>query len=1036
MEKPSLTKIAQKPNGKKPEGNGTKTFLATLTGALLVGLIGYEVIYQNEPKHDFKSPLQEFKIPHYDPQNEHLQIQLNHSLQKLNELKRLLFVKNNAPENSAFADLKIINEEKENTIKNLKEEIALLEETLAEEENKKLQLLSKLKEGEETLQSVTLKNDSFNEKFNELNDLLVALKNENSKQKTLIDGKEFEILKLQYLVKEEEDRPSKSLLESKENEIQSLNVQLEALKDHLFNERLAFDEALRQSKPQSLDLEHNDNFRNLRRALDEKELALAEKDEALQKLKDEFQNLIPSQEKHLSLKENSSETPDSESHKREEDLLNELNEKKGEIAKLQEEIKKASNQNEFLASLTAEKKALQIRIDMLEEKLAETESESIPSLQKTIKDKDLAIASLKKELSSKDLLERTIFAVNEEKTKLEKRLAQIDKGLTEDEKEELDFLRQELKEKEIAYNTLQDQLLAKTALDLNYSTFYQGKQSSNKDSLLLKEKLNFVENVKIPELKREIAQKDLIHKRLLKELSAFDGIQENLSILLIEKQNLSERLSQLEGQHLEDEINNLREALAEKELELNRVSNRIPNVEELEKKISFLIQEKAASDKRVLGLQEKLAAAEGVALPQLRKNLAKKEETLASLQKELLSVDQLKSQLRNLSSEKQELENRLSFLESQHLDSEVYSLKDQLVVKEAELNALKDQINNSDELEKKITYLTQEKNALVKSLATLQDKLTKIESETLPSLKKAISEKDEALALLQNEVHSIDNLKENLLTLSNEKQSLENQITPIEGRSEEVNYLKNALAEKEELLEKLNQELVSVQDLQEKVSFLSREKTSLENKLVELEEKLAETESEELPGLRKALSQKGKVLQALKKEQATNLSLKKSISAIESEKETLQNRLNALEEKLAESSGVDVLELRKTLAEKEKELEELHKEIFQAKEKEYLTREELEGKVKALTVALEEISSDPVPEPIKEIPSEPAPESVKESGNEEAVILTDRQPRREKRRDDVPRTKRRKAAAINQANQVAEKEETKDPQTLPTSEEQ
>lgn len=117
-----------------------------LTATCLLGFTAYE-IWEKKDKL-FPSFSKKNSIPLETAEKEQLAIELNHSLQKLNELKRLLFIRSKAPETTLVKELRAIIDEKEarlrqnkdlysqsqalllNDIEILKKEIATLRESL------------------------------------------------------------------------------------------------------------------------------------------------------------------------------------------------------------------------------------------------------------------------------------------------------------------------------------------------------------------------------------------------------------------------------------------------------------------------------------------------------------------------------------------------------------------------------------------------------------------------------------------------------------------------------------------------------------------------------------------------------------------------------------------------------------------------------------------------------------------------------------------------------------------------------------------
>lgn len=133
MDKTPFVKIQNK-TPPKPSDRKKKAVALSLATCVLMGIIGYEVIREKELKPiRSTAPVQDFVIPTLESQNEELQIELNRSLQKLNEMKRLLFVRNHAPENTAVRELKVAIQEKEKSLDDLRSQMSRYEQDITQE---------------------------------------------------------------------------------------------------------------------------------------------------------------------------------------------------------------------------------------------------------------------------------------------------------------------------------------------------------------------------------------------------------------------------------------------------------------------------------------------------------------------------------------------------------------------------------------------------------------------------------------------------------------------------------------------------------------------------------------------------------------------------------------------------------------------------------------------------------------------------------------------------------------------------------------
>lgn len=127
-------KLNHKNRPQESKGGGKRVAFG-LAALLLTGLIGYEAIWNSRKEGAHSPPIKSFIIPPEEYEKEQLIIELNHSLQKLNELKRLLFVRNQAPETTLVSELRATIREKESLLAEGREELLHLAAAGAERDD-------------------------------------------------------------------------------------------------------------------------------------------------------------------------------------------------------------------------------------------------------------------------------------------------------------------------------------------------------------------------------------------------------------------------------------------------------------------------------------------------------------------------------------------------------------------------------------------------------------------------------------------------------------------------------------------------------------------------------------------------------------------------------------------------------------------------------------------------------------------------------------------------------------------------------------
>lgn len=157
------------------------------TAALaMLGVIGYEALAEKSGQKT--KPFYDLSVASFDNNNEQIRAELNHTQYNLNEMKRLLFVRNSAPESVAVKNLKKEVSEKEALVLQLNQSIKNHEKQIADEKSKSITLETSLAGLAELIDIQKTTKEKFNEALAELNETQKAVQ-EHKEALTLAQAK-------------------------------------------------------------------------------------------------------------------------------------------------------------------------------------------------------------------------------------------------------------------------------------------------------------------------------------------------------------------------------------------------------------------------------------------------------------------------------------------------------------------------------------------------------------------------------------------------------------------------------------------------------------------------------------------------------------------------------------------------------------------------------------------------------------------------------------------------------------------------------
>ncbi|KAG7354478.1 chromosome segregation ATPase-like protein [Nitzschia inconspicua] len=533
------------------------------------------------------------------------------------------------------------------------------------------------------------------------------------------------------------------------------------------------------------------------------------------------------------------------------------------------------------------------------------------NLEGLICKKDQEINSIEGELS------QSIDELNNLKTVLQSkdvdinRLADEDLSVTIMSKGQLENNQQRLKDLEAEVTALNNELSSMSDERLKISLELQQSQASVEDN------------------RRHVEE-------LQTEINALQASKENLEGLICKK---DQEINSIEGELSQsiDELNNLKNVLQSKDVDINRLAdedlsvtimskgqleNNQRRLKDLEAEVTALNNELSSmSDERLkisLELQQSQASVED------------SRRHVEELQTEINALQASKENLEGLICKKDQEINSIEGELSQSID-ELNNLKTVLQSKDVDINRLADEdlsvtIMSKGQLEynqQRLKDLEAEVTALNNELSSMSDERLKISLE-LQQSQASVEDSRRHVEELQTEINALQASKENLEGLICKK---DQEINSIEGELsqsiDELNNLKNVLQSKDVDINKLADEDLSVtimskgqlennqqrlKDLEAKVTALNNELSSMSDERLKISLELQQSQAS-VEDSRRHVEELQTEINALQasKENLEGLICKKDqeINSIEGELSQSIDELNNLKTVL-QSKDVDI----------------------------------------------------------------------------------------------------------------------------------
>ncbi|XP_075683100.1 golgin subfamily A member 4 isoform X2 [Rhinoderma darwinii] len=498
------------------------------------------------------------------------------------------------------------------------------------------------------------------------------------------------------------------------------------------------------------------------------------------------------------------------------------------------------------------------------------------------------------------------------------------------------------------------------------------KDQANRESLAL-ELTNNVEhqNSKIQELEAERA------KLTKDKLCLTEEVDRQIQQQSIEKRQLVEQLSHIqnvasekdshsmESQQqvlkLENEISSLKEDCNTKQIQWEQLKTELT---ESKDKALKALEEQLTSEctKKIAELKKKAEQKIASVKKQLMSQLEEKEKFKQDLEIQLQSLrDEIQGKGQALQAglnlEKEELEKRYAILQDEHLhkDSELSSIRDELVLREKRLKELED-LNET--IEKKLSeserIITEKELSLVTNREAEELKLEQLSTkhqEVLLSLQEQFAVKDSELKACNEKLEERVKSYEELQALFDEIQS-------------QGNMLKTKLQEAEGEIQKFRKEVIKLQkDLRTLRREHNQELDFLKKELLEEADQKVKHEQEDLE------LKHNSSLKQLMREFNTQMAQKERELEI-CVQETI-GKAQEVEAEIMQSHQIETTQLHKKIAEKEDDLKRTvkkYEEILEAREEEMTTKvtelqEQLEALQEELSKRQEEEAAEEAEDP-------------------------------------------------------------------------
>lgn len=784
-----------------PDSNKKRALIILgLTATCLLGLLAYKTF---DDQLSVKFTRKNFIIPTDDPEKEQLKMELNHSLHKLNELKRLLFAHTKAPETVLVKELRasmadkeaLLLEEKklrfqseialQKEIEILKEDLNSLQKSLDKayqhytelsdraEIGKFLDSLQTYYQGSKTAEKILSLAQAGAERDDELHvqQTLFALEKEDFLDKNRFDieeiQKDLEEAVLQINLQQEREKLLESTLNHIKEQYNDLKSRLEKSEESVSTLTSIEKEpanSLLQLFMEELQVDQI-QIQGLQYELEELAKAL----QAIEKERDSLRNTLDSKIEELAFEASHHETHIA-------DLMQNLEEKREEqtaftskidhLLQIYEEEKKNTHLlKEELEKTLEIQKLLEIQLLSQSQQLTDKEATLLYSTEKHLKEKS-GLEMLLKQLEEKNYsyppesedlvyLKKLEVEIAEKEDLLEKNAQEKEEALKQHERECQALQDELIKEKNRFFHVSQD--LEKASAD-----FAKASQSIEdmKNELSEKEKLllpaHGSRNGEIDSYREQLHEKEEIVKDLKKELEEAYAAKEK---------------ADRRASYLQDELEQQEVYLA-KQLRADSESRKI-----LEDELDELEQELSAARSFLTTTHRELETihqdqeVNGRQIEELKRLLHEKEiDHQTQAESDQFAIKQLESEIQALKIAMENEEER-----AKHLEIELLSSQQKLENTEKMTQELKGQLRYTEEALQK-TY--EEKEVFSEKTIELNQALENREEQT-KALQESLIEVNEKYQTLS---FYLDEQKKSLSKLQDERDQL----------AEEVSYLNHS----------------------------------------------------------------------------------------------------------------------------------------------------------------------------------------------------------------------------------------------------
>uniref|UniRef100_A0A672PAE6 Nuclear mitotic apparatus protein 1 n=1 Tax=Sinocyclocheilus grahami TaxID=75366 RepID=A0A672PAE6_SINGR len=576
----------------------------------------------------------------------------------------------------------------------------------------------------------------------------------------------------------------------------------------------------------------------------------------------------------------------------------------------------------------------------LEEKVGTLQGE-LDMVNRCAADKEKLLGSLDQKLKEMEGLflqkDKDVLEMHQAKEELEKRIVKLHV-----EKQELSECQQNLEILRIERDHLSTEV---TSLNNEIQNYQEDEvQKQQEISVLEAERNTFKENM------------DALEKKLVEETTAASQKQSELVLLkdkLHQLESLIEKTQELETAKRE-ELERMVSELQVKILEVSTLaSERDACVNSLQDQLTDQLKAKQSEDDLRRVLKEKVETLQGQ-LETASRNVSDKDQLLQTLDQKLKQMDLLCQQrekdVLDMHQVKDDLEKKIGefVVEKQQLleyQQNLEMVRNERAILSTEVNSLKDEIRNYQEIEQETSFLETERNTLKHNLAALKTQVVELTTTA--------SQKESELLLLQKEVCDKEKLKEKAQELEKDISELQAKILEVSTfaseREAQISYLKDEIndqqlsakqsendlrrvleekietlqkqlettscdiMDKDHLLESLDQKLTQMklncQQKEKDVLEIQHSKEDLEKRigelLVEKQQKLEEYQ-QNLETVRKERDYLSVEVTSLKDEirnyQEDEVQKQQEISVLEAEHNTFKENMDGLEKKLVEET--------------------------------------------------------------------------------------------------------------------------------------